>query len=98
MHNKLRRAHFISILWGNADSPHPGHGLDPLNYGWKEKNRYYTPDWFVGPAIPDDLFQEGELEEDSMEDLHSDQPDVDNADDSSSELPWSDDSESETEI
>ena len=36
-HNKMQRAHFINILWGNADSAHPGHGLDYLNYGWKEK-------------------------------------------------------------
>ena len=41
VHNKMQRAHFISIRWGNADSAHPGHCLDPLNYGWKEKTGYY---------------------------------------------------------
>ena len=40
VHNKMQRAHYISIIWGNADSAHPGNGLDPLNYGWKEKNGY----------------------------------------------------------
>lgn len=49
VHNKLLRAHFISILLGSADSPHPEQGLDPLNFGWKEKNGYYVPEWFVGP-------------------------------------------------
>lgn len=99
VHKKLQRAHFISVLWGNADLPHPGNGLDPLQYGWKDKNGCYTPDWFSGPSIPDDLFEEGS--DDSVED-QSGQPDeaiaFDNADDSNSELAWSDDSESETEI
>lgn len=105
VHNKLRRAHFISILWGSADSPHPGHGLDPLNFGWKEKNGFYVPEWFVGPALPDNLFQEEEQEEQEeggMEDLQCNIPDADtlleNAKDSSFEPPWSDDSDSETEI
>ena len=102
VYNKMQRAHFISILWGNADSAHPGHVLDPLNYGWKEKNGYYTPDWFLGPALPDYLFHEREREEDSIEDHQSYQPDVatvfENDDDSNSENIWSDDSESETEI
>ena len=59
VHNKMQRAHFISILWGNADSAHSGNGLDPLNYGWKEKNGYYTPDWFFRPALPDYFFMKG---------------------------------------
>lgn len=48
LHQKLRRAHFVSIIWGNADSPQPGHGLDPLHYGWKEKDGCYMPNWFIG--------------------------------------------------
>ena len=60
----------------NADSAHPGHGLDPLNYGWKDKNGCYTPEWFFGPALPDYLFHEGEREEESIEDHQSYQPDV----------------------
>ena len=56
VHNKMQRAHCTSILWGNADSAHPGHALDPLNYGWKENNGYYTPDWFLGHTMPDYLF------------------------------------------
>ena len=60
LRNKTRRAHFISIVWGNADSAHPGEGLDPLSYGWKDKNGDYAPDWLSGPALPDYLFQEGD--------------------------------------
>lgn len=100
VHNKLQRAHFISILWGNADSAHPGLGLDPLNYGWKENNGYYTPDWYLGHAMPDYLFQEEEREEDITVNLQSVQPDVaaefdDDDDDSCSEIAWSDDSEND---
>jgi hypothetical protein len=103
VHNKLRRAHFITIIWGQADSPHPGLGLDPLNYGWKDKNGYYTPDWFLGPAVPDELFQEGGQDDETTDDVQNDQQDMpdtdfDDVDDSSAELPWSEDSESETEI
>ena len=97
----MQRAHFISILWGNADSAHPEHGLDPLNYGWKDNTGYYTPDWFLGPSLPYYLFHKGEREGDSIEDHQSDQPDVATVflnDDSNSENAWSDDSESETEI
>ena len=73
--------------------------MDPLNYGWKENNGYYTPDIFLLLAFPDDLFQKGEREEDSIE---GDQPDVatvfENDDDSNSENASSDGSKSGTEI
>ena len=35
-----------------------------------------TPDMFLGPALPDYIFHEGEREEDSIEDPQSDQRDV----------------------
>ena len=102
IYNEIQRAPFISILWENADSAHFGHGLNPLNYGWKEKNYYYIPDWFLGPALPDYLFREWEREEDSIEYYQSAQPDVAtvflNDDDSNSENAWSADSEKQTEI
>lgn len=67
--------------------------LDPLNYGWMKSNGYNAPEWFLGSAVPDDLF-EGEREDESVEDLQGDQSDVatefDDADESSSD--WSDDS------
>ncbi|XP_041362193.1 uncharacterized protein LOC121378189 [Gigantopelta aegis] len=99
--NKTKRAHFVSIVWGHADSSHPDQGLDPLNYGWKDKNGCYVPDWFSGPAVPDYLFLKGNVSERAV-DLGNDQPDLaaefDDVHDASSELPWSDDSESETEM
>ena len=55
----MQQALFISILWGNADSAYPGHGFDPQNYGWKDTNVYYTPDWFLRHALPDYFFMNG---------------------------------------
>jgi len=102
LHQKLRRAHLVSIIWGNADSPQPGDGLDPLDYGWKEKNGCYVPIWFSGPTLPDHLFEEGEQEEDNTTPVDPGNNELDieyaDADDSVSEPPWSDDSDSETDI
>ena len=57
VHNKMQRAHFISILWGNADSAHPGNGVGSSELRMERKNGYYT--WFFGPALPDYLFMKG---------------------------------------
>lgn len=82
LRNKVKRAQYVSIIWGNADSAHPSQGLDPLEYGWKNDNGHYYPDWFPGPAEPDSLFSDkNETNEDN--------------DDSGPE--WSDDSDSESE-
>ena len=100
VHKKLHRTHFLSILWGNADSPYPGEGLDPLKFGWEQINGYYAPEWFSGPAFPNELFQERE-QDDTMEDIQSNESndiEFDDTDDSSSELSWSDDPESETDV
>ncbi|XP_064620919.1 uncharacterized protein LOC135483801 [Lineus longissimus] len=85
--NKTRRAHYVSIVWDNADSPQPDHDLDPLQYGWKDEHGYYTPDWYPGPAEPDNLFggdrrSEGveNTDEDAggqTEDLYDDDTDID---------------------
>ena len=72
VHNKMQRAHFISILWRNADSAHPRHNLDPLNYRWKEKIGYNTPEWLLEPALPDYIFHEGKREEESIKYHQSD--------------------------
>ena len=66
--------------------------MDPQNYGWKENNGYYIPDWFFGPVLPDYLFHKGEQEEDSIEDHQSDVATVfENDEDSNSEKAWNDD-------
>ena len=75
--------------------------MDPLNYGWRDKNGCYTPDWFLGPAIPDNLFQKLERGKGDVEDHESDQASVATVfdeDDSHIENGWSDDSESEIEM
>lgn len=61
VYNKLRRAHYVSIVWGNAESAHPESGLDPSEYGWKVKDGSCIPVWFLGPAEPTDLFEDEEL-------------------------------------
>ena len=71
--------------------------MDPLNYGWKEKNGYYTPDWFLEPALPDHLFNEGEREDDSIEDHQNDQPDVATVFEKDNESNSENDSENETD-
>lgn len=77
--NKLQRAHYVSIIWGNADTAYPPQ-LDPLQYGWSIKNQCYVPEWFEEPALPDDL-QESQID--------------DQTDDSDDSNAWSDDSDTE---
>ena len=86
---KLQRAQYVSVIWGTADSPYPGRGLDPLDFGWKLNNGVYVPDWFEGPAIPVDIL--------THDPGCSDQQRDEQFEDANSELPWSDDSESELE-
>ena len=99
---KLKRAHLISMVWGNADSAHPGENLDPRHFGWKEKDGCYDFDWYLGPSMPDDLFEEDEAQEDFEELCDSDELDFlnneDNGTNSNSDYAWSDDSESEIEL
>lgn len=92
LHKKLQRAHYFTIIWGNADSAHPAFGLDPLSYGWKEQNGFYTPEWFEGSARPDYLIKRQQEHSVEIDDLFDDD------DGESSEDAWSDDSDSETEI
>ena len=96
VHKKLLRAHFISIIWGNASSAKPADGLNPLDYGWKEDNGKFVPDWYTGPAMPDELF-EGDIIElnenvdgDAVAEFHY-------GDASESDTTWSSDEDSGTE-
>lgn len=101
VHKRLQRANYVSIIWGKADLAHPRDGLDPLNYGWKEKHGCYIPEWFMGPALPDVLFKEVKCKEEVEDDHESDHafvaPVVDE-DDLCSGNGWSDDTDSETEL
>lgn len=90
LHKKIQRAHFISNVWGNADSPYPDQGMNPVDFGWKLNNGFYIPEWFLGPHLPNDILLE-------VEDHQSNEPDVEPEVDDS-ELPWSDDSECENDM
>jgi len=80
--NKLRRAQYISRVWGRADSINPNRALDPEEYGWKKTTTKYVPIWYNGSPLPDDIF----------ENSHEEMNDYDmNVDDTS----WSDDSDAE---
>lgn len=95
--HKTQRAHYIGIIWGNADSKEPAHGLDPQKYGWKVENGHFTPDWFLGPAMPDDIFKShpdsdrDRITTDDEEETDSEEGELD----TNSEYEWSDDMDSE---
>lgn len=101
LRKKVQRAHYVSIMWGNADSAEPGQDLDPVNFGWKCDNGLYSCDWFAGSPVPDDLFLEstnirdGTVQSDNREkDYMEDMIDEQDIDDLSSGPEWSDDSDS----
>ena len=75
--------------------------MDPLKFGWDQINGYYALEWFLWPSFTNELFQEREQEDNTIENIHINESNniIEFGDnDSSSELSWSDDSESETEI
>ena len=86
----------MSIIWGNADSAKPD-DLDPLQYGWKVENRHYMPKWFPGSAVPDNLFQDVSVTENTEGNDHTEQVE-DTLVDTSSGPERSDDSDSEDEL
>ena len=98
LQNKIKRAHYVSITWGRADTAHPDNGLDPRNYGWGEKDGVFISEWFEGPDMPEYLFNGGSESSGNP----PDQPDLadfefHDVEEASSEAPWSDDSDNETE-
>ena len=99
LRNKIQRAHYMSIIWGNADSTQPAEGLDPLHYGWAtNKEGHYVPEWFPGPVEPDNLFSDAVTSEQTTQlsdDIDDPADHIDN--DSQSDPEWSDDSDCEIE-
>ena len=80
---KVQRAHYVSLVWGKADSPSPCNYLDPCCYGWQCKEGAYEPLWFEGNAVPEDTSQIfGQESEETGDDIS-----VEEAEDE----PWSDD-------
>ena len=87
LEQKVNRANYVSLLWARAGSPKPAEGLDPLNFGWKERGSVLSPVWYIGPCVPEDVFaQPSEEEKDE-----SDGVDLEDTDEE-----WSDENDSET--
>jgi len=102
--NKLRRAHYVSMIWRNAEKPNPDIGIDPLHYGWREENGQFMPDWFPGNAMPEDIF----ASENDIQSIAEESHDTEDSDDTviiectndsiDTEPEWSDDSDSGDEL
>ena len=61
---KVARAHYLTMIWCNADSPHLARGLKPEEYGWKLENEIFVPMWYDGPSTPtENLFDQGDTTE-----------------------------------
>ena len=117
LEKKLQRAHYVAVLWCNANTASPDQGLSPTDYGWSVKDDLLQPIWFDGPATPSALFSNG-----TEEDHHDSGSDTDDTiiqspdgfeesdmeTDDQNELmsdfelsdddPWSEDSDSDSEI
>ena len=91
----MRRVQLVSTIWGKASSPEPAHNLNPLDYGWNEKNGYYVPIWFTGPTLPKDLFEE---EGDRTPEVGNNEQDTEYCDEEDSLSEWSDDTDSEADM
>ena len=91
LQKKIRCAHYVSIMWGNAESSNPTDGLNPERYGWKMEDGCLVPDWFDGTVIPADIFrdkQDTDLDTADRQAVDGDEYD----DGSSTDSEWSDDS------
>ena len=77
----------------------PDHDLDPLQYSWKFENNHCMPKWFPGSAVPDNLFQDVSVSENTEGNNHAEQvEDRPTLVDTSCGPEWSDDSDSEVEL
>lgn len=63
---KIRRAHYVTMLWTNATTATPLIGLEPYDYGWtSDVEGRLQPSWFNGPAMPDILYKNTDNEEEA---------------------------------
>ena len=53
---KLQRAHYVTVLWRNANTVSPDQGLSPTDFGWSVKGSLLQPTWFDEPSAPDSMF------------------------------------------
>lgn len=99
----MQRAHYVAVLWCNANTASPDQGLSPTDYGWSVKDDLLQPVWFDGPATPSVLFtEENESGSDSDDTIIQTSCGHDGHEGSDIELsdddPWSEDSDSDSEI
>ena len=110
---KLKRAHYVTILWSHANLSCPDQDLSPTDYGWSANGNLLQPVWFDGPALPDALFTDRENNNDDSNDAFSDSDettfvssteyvDVDTdgcvSADPSDEDAWSEDSDMDSDV
>lgn len=50
------KEHTASVSFEDLMTANPAHQRDPLEFGWKDKDSCYIPDWFSGPPYPNNLF------------------------------------------
>ena len=53
----------VARLWGHADTAYPSRDLNPEDFGWKKLNGVYSPLWFDGTCLPEDI--RGQQEEET---------------------------------
>ena len=82
LQNHIKRAHFVALMWKNADRIDPIQGRNPIIYGWKISENELEAEWFSGHPIPE---FPAENEESMTVSAPEDYEDSDNA--------WSEDSD-----
>ena len=82
---ELQRTKCVTILWTHTRTASSTNGIDPTDYGWNMNGSTLEPIWFVGPAIPDNLFEQ----EDTQADIEPEPEELSDDD------AWSDDSDSD---
>ena len=58
LEQKIKRTHYVSLLWKGADQQSPSTpDLDPCQHGWERKHEHLTIRWFDGDQLPMDICQ-----------------------------------------
>ena len=91
---KIQRVQYVTVLWTRAITAFPEQGLSPTDYGWHADNNILKPTRFEGPAIPDCLFTNDDVdsdsEEETIDELRSDSDEAWSEESDSGEEPGDD--------
>ena len=89
---KIQRVQYVTVLWTRAITAFPEQGLSPTDYGWHADNNILKPTWFEGPAIPDCLFTNDDVdsdsEEETIDELMSDSDEAVKSQEKNQETTW----------